>query len=278
MKFVKINLKKVLGWTKRNKFAICLFLIILSSIVYYFYYIRENQLFPEATLYFMNDLKVPEKGQKVLVFSPHPDDETIAVGGLMFGSVKNGADVKVVLVTDGNKHHLKDKRYAEFEEATSVLGVKGENLIFLNYKDGEMQKENQEKVKQSFKKIVDDFNPDFIFYPHTKEQHPDHKVTGVIVDEIIKEEKKHTGYEYLVHEKYFPSPKRFRPDDYILPPVYLVNSDVFWYKLMLTDEAEDAKNEAVLKYKTQLKYFPFREFLYAFIRKNEIFAQETNKK
>jgi hypothetical protein len=39
-------------------------------------------------------VKVGQKDQKVLVFSPHPDDETIAAGGYIIKSVKNGADVK----------------------------------------------------------------------------------------------------------------------------------------------------------------------------------------
>lgn len=271
---MKKGLKKCIDWIKKNKFALVIFFFILTSVVYYFYYIRENQLFPKAALYFLEDFKLPKSGQKVLVFSPHPDDEIIASGGLIYESIHSKAEVKVVLVTDGNKHHLKEKRYAEFEEATAIIGVSRDNLIFLNYKDGEMQKEDKEKVKQSFKTIIDEFKPDLIIYPHSKDENFDHAVTGVVIKGIIKEENREGGYEYLVHEKYFPHPKKFRPDDYILPPVYLANSETEWFRLMLSEEAEDAKNEAVLKYKTQLRFFPFREFLYSFIRKNEIFAQE----
>ena len=55
-------------------------------------------------------------GQKVLVFSPHPDDESIAVGGYIAQSIKNGASVSIVLVTDGDAQHEESIRYAEFKK------------------------------------------------------------------------------------------------------------------------------------------------------------------
>ena len=61
-------------------------------------------------------------GQKVLVFSPHPDDESIAVGGYIAQSIENGADVRIVLVTNGDWHHKEAVRYAEFKKATGILG------------------------------------------------------------------------------------------------------------------------------------------------------------
>ena len=50
------------------------------------------------------DVVMPQSGQRVLVFSPHPDDESIGVGGYIAQSIKNGADIEIVLVTNGDFH------------------------------------------------------------------------------------------------------------------------------------------------------------------------------
>jgi LmbE family N-acetylglucosaminyl deacetylase len=47
----------------------------------------------------------------VLVFVPHPDDETIAVGGFIIKSVENNASVKIVTIMNGNWKGEEKKRY-----------------------------------------------------------------------------------------------------------------------------------------------------------------------
>src|SRR5436309_14544363 len=42
------------------------------------------------------------RSPRVLVFAPHPDDETIGAGGLIFRSTHRGAPVRVVFVTNGD--------------------------------------------------------------------------------------------------------------------------------------------------------------------------------
>ena len=66
-------------------------------------------------------------GARVLVFAPHPDDETIGAGGLIFHLARRGVPVRVVFVTNGDGyaeavaqdfHELKprDTDYVEFGE------------------------------------------------------------------------------------------------------------------------------------------------------------------
>ena len=272
-----MKIKTALEKIREHRYWIVLALLILSSFGYYAYYLKENQLFPEAALFFMKEVEIPKDGQNVLVFSPHPDDETVGAGGFIYESARKGDKVSIVLVTDGDKRGLSVKRYSEFEEATGLLGVKKENLTFLGYPDGGLQKEDQGEVKRKFSKIIDEENPDVIVYPFTKDQHLDHSTTGKILDEILEENKKIISYKYLVHHKRFPYPHLFRPDDYILPPVIFVNISQRWQKLMLSTEAEDQKMEALLKYKTQLRYISLRELLYSFVRKNEVFIAEERK-
>jgi len=217
----------------------------------------------------MKNLENSCKNDKILVFAPHPDDETIGAGGFIYESIKNGAEVTIVLVTDGNRHRLKEKRYAEFLEATEILRVKSENIIFLNFPDGGLVKEDTEKVKEEFLKIIENLNPDIVVYPSPSDQHSDHSVTGTIVEQILDEKGKR-GIKYLVHFGRFPYPGKFNPEGYILPPKS-VKYGRDWRKLMLSEEACFYKRQAIEKYQTQLRFLPLRKLIHGFVRKNEIF-------
>ncbi len=83
----------------------------------------------------------------MLVVAPHPDDETIACGGYIIESIKRGASVVILLITDGNLRILHDLRYVEFTTATDILGVPIENLVFLNHTDSLLAILNQQKLQ-----------------------------------------------------------------------------------------------------------------------------------
>jgi LmbE family N-acetylglucosaminyl deacetylase len=270
---MKKLLRKIKNSRKIQAFILTIFLIICAGI---FWYIRTNPVMPQLTIYFLNDIKLPEKGQKVMVFSPHPDDETIACGGYIAESVQRGAEVKIVLVTDGNKHGLKDLRYSEFKTATSVLGVPVDHLIFLNYPDGKLAQQSQAEIEKIFQNQIDSCNPDIILYPHPSDKHPDHATTGIIVEKILGySPNKKIAYKYLVHHDLYPRPKKYAPDLYTLPPISLISVDGGWERLMLSEETESLKQKALKSYQSQLKNPLLKNLLESSIRKNELFAVES---
>jgi len=61
--------------------------------------------------------KLPE-GRRVLVFSPHPDDDVIAMGGILHKLAQNGNEISVAYMTSGNiavfDHDV--RRYVDFLE------------------------------------------------------------------------------------------------------------------------------------------------------------------
>ncbi len=96
--------------------------------------------------------------QRVLVVSPHPDDETIAPGGLIQAALANGSQVKVVIVTNGDGQlgapalfglgdplsaksyvAMGERRQAESQAALSRLGVAAKDMLFLGYPDRGIQ-------------------------------------------------------------------------------------------------------------------------------------------
>jgi LmbE family N-acetylglucosaminyl deacetylase len=90
---------------------------------------------------------------KILIISPHVDDEIICCSGVIQTALKNQAEVKVVYLTNGDGNpisvlsqkkickpnkfiELGEQRIKEAKMATSLLSLSPNNLLFLGYPDG----------------------------------------------------------------------------------------------------------------------------------------------
>ncbi|MGL6298231.1 MAG: PIG-L deacetylase family protein [Methanobacteriaceae archaeon] len=95
-----------------------------------------------------------KSSDRILIFAPHPDDETIATGGLIKKAKSINASVLVVSMTDGSastnhtayadflsknnlniSENLPELRNKELNEAASELGLSNNELISLGYPD-----------------------------------------------------------------------------------------------------------------------------------------------
>jgi LmbE family N-acetylglucosaminyl deacetylase len=255
-----------------NKRVIFIFIVSVAIVTGgIFFYLTLIETMPQQSITLLSQISEPKAGEKVLVFTPHPDDESLGAAGYIAEAEQNHATVEIVLVTDGNKHGLKDIRYDEFRKSTGILGVPQNNLIFLNYADGSLEKTDQGKLYNSLKSQIDTFAPDIIIYNSPTDEHPDHATVGRTVSKIITDENLKVGsYQYLIHYSYFPQPRKFDENDYLLPPVRLVSSDN-WQRFMLTPDAESKKNEAVRSYNSQLHTPILRSLMLSLVRRNELF-------
>ncbi|MBI2448015.1 PIG-L family deacetylase [Candidatus Microgenomates bacterium] len=244
--------------------------VVLAGL--WFWYSWRYQVLPQSAIYLLDDIPEPKKNERIIVFSPHPDDETIAAGGYIAAAAHNGAEVWMVLVTDGNRHGLEQKRYDEFRRSADILGVKRRNLFFLNYADGTLSKQNTTMLESRFSRIVAKIKPDIIIAPHKNDHHADHAIIGKAISNIAT--KKIVVYYYLVHHARFPLPRKFDPEFYLLPPIKMISFDQKWYRFMIARVNEDIKHEAVLQYKTQLRFPPLRNLLLGLIRRNELFVKD----
>jgi LmbE family N-acetylglucosaminyl deacetylase len=91
-------------------------------------------------------LPPPACGDRVLVVAPHPDDETIAAGGLIQRALSAGASVHVLLLTSGEARtgaarasggpwRLAARRAAEARRAVAALGLSPGDLLLLGFPD-----------------------------------------------------------------------------------------------------------------------------------------------
>jgi len=96
----------------------------------------------------------PNSTQNILIFSPHPDDETLGCAGLIQQAASNGVPISVVMLTNGDGFRVAVERqfrllqlrpsdYVQFanvrqqevRKALMPLGISRENITFLGYPD-----------------------------------------------------------------------------------------------------------------------------------------------
>lgn len=262
------KLKKII-FRKKVIFSLIVSIAVIAGGI--FFYLTLIETMPQQSINLLNQIPEPKAGERILVFSPHPDDESLAAGGYIAEAEQNHAKIGIVLVTDGNKHGLKNIRYNEFRKSTGILGVPQNDLVFLNFSDGSLDKTDPTRLYNSLKSQIDSYDPDIIVYPCSFDEHPDHIAVGGAVTKIISDENlKVRSYQYLVHYSYFPEPRKFDEKDYLLPPIRLLGNDN-WQRFMLTPEAIAQKNEAVRSYNSQLYTPILRSLMLSLIRRNEIF-------
>jgi len=270
------KIKKIIISKRFLRFEL-LALVILIIVAGVLYFSDVPPVMAQSTAAALPDATMPQNGQRVLVFSPHPDDETIGVGGFIAQSIENGADVRIVLVTNGDFHGDEQVRYDEFKKATQILGVPESQLVFLGYPDGKLDKMNAATLSTALQTQITQYNPDIVIYPDTQDANPDHSTIGKTVEQLLKAEPDITGYEYLVHYKLiWPRPRALEPKLELTPPYQLLNKNTSWERVPLSQTNENLKSEAIHTYKSQLANSWLNGLLISSIRRNELLAVPQN--
>jgi LmbE family N-acetylglucosaminyl deacetylase len=147
-----------------------------------------------------------ELGDPCIVFSPHPDDESLGCGGTIVQKKRVGANATVVFMTDGSASHrrfiseqrLKIMRRDEAISACEILGVEAANVVFLDFKDGQLGACHHAAV-QKVSAILRQHVAEQIFIPYSNDATPDHQATHAIVLAALRESRKSVVvYEYPV--------------------------------------------------------------------------------
>lgn len=127
-----------------------------------------------------------EEAQRVLVFAPHPDDETLGCGGTL-ARLSSHCSIRVVLVTDGagagGLPEGADKiRLGEFRQALEVLGIS--DFMELHQPDGAFAA--TPSLIDKITLLIDDFRPDWVFLPSPLDYHRDHVRIATCIEPICR--------------------------------------------------------------------------------------------
>ena len=206
--------------------------------------------------------------KNIVVFAPHPDDEVLGCGGTIAKKLNGGDKVFIVFMTDGryglkeigikenpDPFELKLVRKEEALKAAGLLGLKKENLFFLDIEDKTLKRHKLYALEKVVD-ILDDIRPAEVFFPQELEYNIDHRITNFIVKEAIRELGLDTvKYRYAIAWK-FPF--------YLL--LHFLNEHTF-YKIMCTFLGREIfyvdiskylqiKLKALEQYASQLKFYP----------------------
>ncbi|WP_016732734.1 PIG-L deacetylase family protein [Saccharolobus islandicus] len=195
----------------------------------------------------------------ILIIAPHPDDDILCCGNIIF---QNPNNTKVIFVTDGSKGSPRTeewgrefalKRMNEAYNALKKLGLtKKENILFLNYEDGMVAK-NKSKIYKELFNIITQNNAKTIYFPSPFDFHLDHSNLGKIVLSIINNHKLNRLdlFMYTIH-------RQIALQRDILETIYKlilkVGISLSWKYVCFKVNDVSIKKQALEEHKSQLLY------------------------
>ena len=122
--------------------------------------------------------------ERILIISPHPDDETFGCGGLILKAMDSGSDIKVVLVSVGSvlqyidigekKEVTSEKRMVEFVSAMKYLGIDNYKVLDFDGFHSKLDTLPRVDLINSFEIEINNFNPTTVVLPAIS-YHQDHE-------------------------------------------------------------------------------------------------------
>ncbi len=128
-----------------------------------------------------------------VVIAPHPDDETLGCGGVIYKKIAAGAEVRFVFVTDGSASHkmeagpdaLRRLRAEEALEAARRLGVGADRVTFLNIPDGRAA-DHLDEIAGELAARLRAWRPECVFVVHCGDPPSDHRAAFAAVSDAIR--------------------------------------------------------------------------------------------
>lgn len=198
-------------------------------------------------------------------------------------------------------------RQKELIKSLLLMGLQEDDIIFLGYPDGclmhlwhqnwsehnplisKYTNRNYSFYENSFnskklytgsflaeaiEQIIVKNNPNYIIYPNMFDRHQDHMAVYNLVRYVIfKLQLNIIELTYLIHRGVWPVPIGKFKKSFLAPPKSLADCKIKWYYLILSEDEVIEKEKCLFVYKSQLKNYIMRFFLYSFVRKNELYAE-----
>ena len=166
-----------------------------------------------------------DRASRILFFAPHPDDESLAGGGLLQRAAAAGAVVRVVFVTNGDNnpwpHRVMERQWRikgedralwgmrrrdEALVALETLGLERGCAQFLNAPDQGLTQlllAGGFEIIAQLRELIANFQPTLLVAPARFDLHPDHNALSVLLDLTLSapEFQTVTRFFYAVHTR-----------------------------------------------------------------------------
>ena len=189
--------------------------------------------------------------KKILVLSPHADDEILGCGGFISKYSRKNYQINILILTNANKGAPEifspneiEKIRNEAKIANKLIGTK--NLFFENLPGLNLNNYPLYKISNLIEIYIKKINPEIILIPSSIDIHDDHKIIYRAAKVAMRPNKKKSdlkkilSYEVLSETEWNEDSNSFNPNYY----VSLKKSDL------------NNKVKAFLKYKSQVQKYP----------------------
>lgn len=158
--------------------------------------------------------------QRVLLIAPHPDDESLATGGLLRRLHQRGAAITIVFVTDGEYNHWPQRylerrwritghdrlrwgarRRQEARRAVAALEVQAD-IRFTALPDNLLMpivRSGSALLTSTITALLNEINPDLVIAPSLSDLHPDHQAVALVLDQLRTGQRRYAELRYLTH-------------------------------------------------------------------------------
>jgi LmbE family N-acetylglucosaminyl deacetylase len=117
--------------------------------------------------------------EKILVISPHADDEVLGCGGTLLRCAKHHLETAWLLVTSVSTSNGFSKEHAEIrsKEISTVKNLLGISRIFeIGLKPTSLNSNCLQLLISHFERVVNDFRPTTVYLPFRGDIHSDHRI------------------------------------------------------------------------------------------------------
>jgi LmbE family N-acetylglucosaminyl deacetylase len=188
-------------------------------------------------------------GRPFIVVAPHPDDESLACGGLLAEARQQGLPGKVVIVSDGVGSHPHSKAYPpdrlrslredEARQAAAELGLQPEDTLFLGLPDRFVPSKGEE-AERAIDVIADcarEMGARSLFVSWRHDPHCDHQACYRIARAVQRRVEELRVFEYVVW-------------GHTLPPLTEVDP-ISGFRIQIGKEALEKKRRAIAAHRSQ---------------------------
>jgi len=212
----------------------------------------------------MSDPLTLASSDRLLILAPHPDDESIATGGLIQVARAAGAAVRVIVLTDGDNNpwpqrwiekrwHIDvparqrwgARRREEARSALRVLGLAVDDAVFLGLPDmglTDLLMRNDQQIIRALRAQIEEFRPTLLIMPAVADRHPDHSAAYILARTALAP---------------FPAPRLYTF------AVHGPGAAPAAVRVELAPQQSDTKRRAILAHRTQMQLSQRRFLRYA---------------
>lgn len=180
------------------------------------------------------DALLKRPGASLMVLAPHPDDESLAAGGLIQRALEYGVPVSVVFVSDGENNPWPQRvlehrvwigphqratwavrRRAEADAALRTLGAENVRIHRLGWPDGGVTWKllhDTGAMLDRMRGLIEADAPSVLVLPDLVDRHPDHSALHVLMEMVFQRMPRQVRPDclgYLLHGRSHPgTPQR----------------------------------------------------------------------